>query len=515
MDYLMGIDLGSTTLKAVVYDLEGKAVGRGSVPNSKVHLDPRHPERAVWLPEAIWGGTADAIRTALSQIEDPRHVRGVAVTGMGMDGLPVDDEGKPLYPLISWHDRRTGPQLAWWRRHVGVERTFSIGGNPVWPINSALRILWMLENEPAIMARADKWLLVEDFVNFLLCGRQVTDYSMASCTMLFDQRRLDWSEELLELSGIERRLLCMVQPSGTRIGEVTAAAAEATGLVPGTPVVLGGHDHLCGALPVGAFRPSLVLDVTGTWESVLAATAGPVTYPELRAMGATVQAHVARGKHAVWGGNVASEMLEWYRGQFGFEVRQNAARKGESEWDVLMAAAASAPAGARGVTFLPHMVGASCPVVDPKSLGAFVGLSGTTTAADVLRAVVEGLDYQFRDIVTGLERALGTTFERFVAVGGATRNDFWMQNKADVLGRAIEVADVEEATPLGAAILAGIGLGLYRDEEDALRQVFRPGRIHEPDPALAACYAEGFAIYRDLYPALAPIHHRLSERGRT
>jgi xylulokinase len=514
MDYLMGIDLGSTSLKAMVYDLDGNAVAHGSVPNVKAHPNPQHPEWTIWRPEVIWEGAAEAIRTALSKVENPRRIRGVAVTGMGMDGLPVDEQGRWLYPFISWHDPRTGPQLDWWRKHVGVERTFSIGGNPVWPINSALRILWMLENEPEIMARADKWLLIEDFVNYLLCGRQVTDYSMASCTMLFDQRRRDWSDELLGLSGIDRRLLCMVQPSGTVIGEVTPKAAQSTGLVPGTPVVLGGHDHLCGALPAGAFRPGVVLDVTGTWESVLTATSGPVLYEGLHAIGTTVQAHVARGKHAVWGGNVAAEMLEWYRRQFGFEAQSQATKKDVSDWDVLMASAASAPPGSHGVMFLPHMVGASCPVVDPKSLGAFVGLGGSATSADVLRAVVEGLDYQFRDIVTGMEAALGTKLERFAAVGGATQNAFWMQNKADVLGRPIEVPNVQEATPLGAAILAGIGLGLYRDEEDALRRIQRPGKTYEPDATLATRYADWFGIYRELHPALAPVHHRLCDRFR-
>lgn len=512
MDYLMGIDLGSTSLKAVVYDLDGNAVASGSVTNSKVHPTPEHPEWAVWLPDAIWQGTTQAVRAALSKLNNPRQIRGVAVTGMGMDGLPVDEQGEHLYPFISWHDPRTGPQLSWWQKNVGVERTFSIGGNPVWPINSALRILWMMEHEPAIMARCDKWLLIEDYVNFLLCGRQVTDYSMASCTMLFDQRKLEWSEEMLDLSGIERRLLCMVQPSGTVIGEVTPQAAEATGLPAGTPVVLGGHDHLCGALPVGAFRPGLVLDVTGTWESVLTATSGPVLYPQLRTIGATVQAHVARGKHTVWGGCVAAEMLEWYRRQFGLVEQAEAATSGIPDWDVLMASAAASPPGSRGVMFLPHMVGAACPVVDPKSLGALVGLSGVATRMDMLRAIIEGLDYQFRDIVTAMELALGAKMERFVAVGGATRNAFWMQNKADVLGRSIEAPEIQEATPLGAAILAGIGLGLYRDEEEACRRVYRPGKTFEPNADLVKRYAEWFAIYRELYPALAPVHRRVSDR---
>ncbi len=167
-----------------------------------------------------------------------------------------------------------------------------------------------------------------------------------------------------------------------------------------------------------------------------------------------------------------------------------------------------------GLALLGPPYNYSCPVVDPKSLGAFVGLSGVATAADVLRAIVEGLDYQFRDIVTGMEAALGTKLERFVAVGGATRNAFWMQNKADVLGRPIEVPEIQEATPLGAAILAGIGLGLYRDEAEACQRVYRPGRTYEPDGKLAGRYADWFAIYRELYPTLAPIHHRVFDRIR-
>lgn len=505
-DCLLAIDLGSTSLKAAVYDLDGRMVSSSSRPTEKFHPSAEHPEWTVWQPEPIWRGVVAAVRDAVLRLAGVRHVRGVAVTGMGMDGLPVDERGCWLYPMISWHDPRTAPQLAWWREHVGVERTFSLGGNPVWPINSALRILWMLEHEPEIMARAHNWLLIEDLINFQLCGRRVTDYSMASCTMLFDQHKLDWSEQLLGLSGIERRLLPEALPSGTVIGEITDAVAKATGLEPGTPVVLGGHDHLCGALPVGAFRPGVVLDVTGTWESVLTATTRPVLKDELRQRGMTVQAHVARGQHTVWGGNVAGEMLEWQRRQY---ARPISSQEIENEWDVLMAAAAESPPGAHGVMFLPHMAGAGCPVVDPQSLGAFVGLSGVATSGDLLRAVIEGLDYQFLDIVQAMETGLETRLDKLVAVGGATKNAFWMQNKADVAGRPIEVPDVEEATPLGAAILAGIGLGFYKDEEEAYQRVYRPGPVYKPDKERTRRYAEWFAIYKDLYAALAPVNHRL------
>lgn len=511
MDYLLGVDLGSTSLKAIVYDPSGHCVASGSRPTRLDHPNPEKPEWAVWQPEAIWADTAAAVREAVAGLDDPRRIRGLAVTGMGMDGLPVDAGGRWLYPMISWHDSRTLPQLDWWKEHVGVERTFAIGGNPVWPINTALRIRWLADHEPALLERAEKWLLIEDFLNLMLCGRMATDYSMASCTMLFDQRRRAWSDELIEASGIPRRLLPDVLPSGTPLGEVHAGAAAATGLPEGTPVVLGGHDHLCGALPAGACRPGVVLDVTGTWESVIASVAEPVLDDRLRRMGMTVQAHVARGLHAVWGGNPAGGMLEWFREQFGQEARQRAVQEGTDTWEPLMTGAAASPPGAGRATFLPHMSGAGCPVVDERAMGALVGLTNRTTASDILRAIIEGLDFQFRDIVASMETGLAARFDRFLAVGGAVRNALWMQNKADVLGRPIEVPAVEEATPLGAAILAGIGVGVYRDEQEAFDRVGRPGRTYKPDPERARFYDRRFDVYRRLYPSLSEVHHRLAE----
>ncbi len=505
MDLLMGIDLGSTTLKAIVYDLDGHVVARGSQPTEKCHPSQEHPEWTVWQPEQIWSGTAGAIRQALAQLGGPDQVRGVAVTGMGMDGVPIDGQGRWLYPFISWHDPRTGPQHAWWLEKIGAEKTFSIGGNPVWAINSALRILWMAEHEPAVLARTDKWLLIEDFLNFMLCGRRVTDYSMASCTMLFDQHRLVWSDEMLRVSGIDGRLLPEVLPGGTVVGEVHVEAAAATGLRQGTLVVLGGHDHICGALPVGVFRPGDVLDVTGTWEIVSITTERPILKDELRQAGITVQAHVAPGMYTIWGSNVAGEMVEWYRNHLAGSSLGDCG----TDWSELMGQAEAAPPGSRGVMFLPHMSAASCPVVDPRSMGAFLGLTPRATRGDLLRAIIEGLDYQFFHIVTAMEQAMGGGLERFIAVGGAARNAFWMQNKADIAGRTIEVPAIEEASPLGAAMLAGLGLGLYDDVDQACRRVYRQGAVFHPDAARSKDYQRWFRIYQDLYPAVAPVSHQL------
>ena len=509
MDCLVGIDLGSTSLKAVVYDLDGNAVAQASRPTERFP-DPQNPDWVIWKPEQIWGGVCESLEEATAQLDNPKDIQGVAVTGMGMDGVPMTEDGEWLYPFISWHCPRTTPQHAWWLENIGQERQFAISGNPVWPINTALRLLWMREHEPAILDKAHKWLLIEDFVNFMLSGVFATDYSMASNTLLLDQRTRTWSDELLELSGIDRRLLADPHPSTTVLGEIHAKAAEATGLPAGTPVVLGGHDFLCGALAVGGHKPGVVVSILGTWDIIVAAAPEPVLTPEVCEMGAWVDSHVVRDTWAIMGSAVAGECTEWFRAQFGFEETQRAEAEGGVDWDYLMQAAAASPPGANGVQFLPHLSGSVFPVIDPGSRGAFIGLRSGTTKGDMLRAVIEGLNYQFLQILKSLESGFGLATDKLVAVGGGTKNVLAMQNKADMAGTPMEAPAVEEATPLGAAMLAGIGVGLYADEQDAADRVARPGRVFEPNAELTAQYAERFAIFERIYPALQGINTQLN-----
>jgi xylulokinase len=509
--YLVGVDLGSTSLKASIYDVAGNVICGAHRATERFHPDPAHPDWTVWDPAQIWNGTAAALKEAVAKLADPSAIAGVAVTGMGMDGVPVDEKGKWLYPFISWLCPRTEPQLQWWQKNIGAEKNFAIGGNTVWRYSTALRLLWMAEHEPDILARTRKWLLIEDFLNFMLCGREATDYSMASCTLLFDQKKRTWSGEMLGLSGIDGRLLCDPLPSATVLGEVNREASDATGLPAGTPVVLGGHDYLCGALPVGALAPGVMLDVSGTWEVVQATLPGAVLTPQLQKIGATVECHVARDMYSAMGAAVSAEMLEWYRKEYGFEAKARAVQRGCADWDTLMEEAAAAPPGSHGVLFLPHMSGSGCPIVDSRSRGGFIGLGSTTSRGDVLRALIEGLDYQLLDIIQQMQQSIDCEAEKVIVVGGAARNAFWMQNKADMIGRPIEVPEVEDATPLGAAMLAGIGVGLYRDEKDAFEHVRKPGAVYDPDPKRTADYASWFPMYKMLYPALQALNHAISD----
>ncbi|MDD4872253.1 MAG: FGGY family carbohydrate kinase [Kiritimatiellae bacterium] len=509
MDYLLAIDLGSTSFKVIVYDLDGNSISSASRPTEKKQQDPgKHPEWIIWDPDQIWHGVADAAREAVSRLDDSSLIRGVAVTGMGMDGVPVDRNGRHLYPFISWHDPRTAPQAEWWAKNIGAERTFAVTGFPAWAMTGVMRIMWMKEHEPSIMAQADKWLLIEDFVNNKLCGAVATDFTMASCMLLFDQKKLDWSDELIKASGVDRNLLPKPRQSGTSLGKVTREASTLTGIPEGTPVVLGGQDHICGTIPTGVYKPGTMLDVMGTWENVIASLKEPVLTPEILNAGICMQVHVVKNVYAAWGGSVAGESLEWFRKQF---ARDSSQKDGCIPWDGLMKELEETQPGSCGAMFLPHISSAGCPVNDSRAMAGFTGLSNSATRANLLRAIMEGLNYQFLDMVNALEISLHCKFNSITATGGMARNEFWIQNKADMMGIPIEISEVVDASPLGVAVMAGLGLGLYKNMDVAYNKVKRPGRIYNPRMELTEKYREYYQIYKQLYPSLKSISHRLFE----
>ena len=514
MDYLLGIDVGSTSMKALVYDMDGNVISQGSRPTESIANDTDHPNWQVYLPDHIWDGISSAIRDAVGQIGLQNRIVAAAVTGLGADAVPLDERGEPVYPFINWLCTRTTPQFERWLEKVGLERTFQISGWQPFIWSTALRFLWLKENEPELARRVYKWLIVEDFVNYKLTGKFSTDYTDASPTLLFDQRSLAWSDEMFKITGLQKDLLPTPQPCGSFIGEVTLEAAQKTGLIPGTPIFQGGHDYLVGALAAGAISPGMFLDVTGTWEMVITPTANPQWTSEIRKLGLTIEAHSVPGMYCIWAGATAASMLEWYKDQIGSEAQRLAQAGQGNVWANLMDEARHSPPGSNGVFFLPHFNGTTCPNLDPRSLGAFLGLNDTANKADMIRAVVEGLNYAFLDMLNALELGAGQKAEKITAIGGGTRNEFWMQNKADISGRPVFTLEIEEATALGAAILAGVGVGAYKDLSEAVQMVHKPGKMYEPDNILSSSYSELFEIYREIYPALHQINNRIYNRFR-
>jgi xylulokinase len=318
---------------------------------------------------------------------------------------------------------------------------------------------------------------------------------------------------LTEASGIERALLPDIRTSGTVLGSITPAAAAATGIPEGTSVVLGGHDHICATLPAGLFRQGAVLDVIGTWETVQTALIEPVLTPEILHADICMQSHVIPGSFIAWGGAPAGESLEWFRRELGKDIELGA-KESDAAWRTLLAGLERTVPGAGGAMYLPHISAAGCPIGDTKSLGAFAGINTQTSRDDLLRAVVEGLNYQFLHILEAMQAGLKTTFESITVTGGVSQNEFWIQNKADMLGLPVDVSDIKDASPLGAAMLAGLGLKFYSGIEEAYERAKSKVRRYVPREELTARYRLNFEIYKDLYPALAPVHHALFDRFR-
>lgn len=514
MDLLLGLDIGSTSIKANIYNRKGQLVSGGSEPTVLSHPDSLHPEWSVWDPDTILDAVKKSIRSAVKRIENIGELKAVSVTGFGMDGVPIDKNGSWLYPFISWHCPRTEEQSQNWSKEVGADFIFSISGKQVMHIDTVYRILWIKKYHPEILEKTYKWLLIEDYINYILCGVIATDYSMASSTSLLDQKTRNWSEELVKMADFDISILPPVFPSGTVLGNILPEISRQTGLPSTAKLVLGGHDYHCGALAVGAFTPETVMDINGTWEMVLQSSYRPELEQKVFKNGINVESHVAKGMYNIVAYSVSGAMYEWLSKTLCFEELMEAKKNNISVWEIIKNKAASSPIGSGGIFFAPYFFGAGSPYIDNKARGAFIGLTNNTGRENIIRSVIEGLNYQFRDMLNAFEDASGSLAQKIVAAGGATRNEFWMQNKADITGKIIEVPAIEEATPLGAALISGIGIGIYKNEKEAFDETYQLGSTYEPNKKNQAVYDEYYHIFKKLYHDLKSINSEIYEKFR-
>ncbi len=483
-ELLLGIDVGTTNCKALLFDTGGLIHGAGSLPTPTRRPQPNRAEHD---PAELWDAVATTIRQALAGV-DPARVRGVAVASMGEAGVLLDAQGRPTHPIISWHDSRTIDQHRWWLEHAGD--TFQLTGITPSSIFGVYKLMWLREHAPEAYAEARSWLHIADYIAFRLCGIRATDFSLASRTMLLDLRNRRWADSLIDLAGLRRDLLPELVTSGTRLGGVTPQAAAETGLVAGTSVGAGGHDHVCGALASGVGQAGACLDSMGTAEAIFFALG---SLPNPLPAGRTFGAHVASGRYytmnSLWGGGSvtwAAERLGWHE-------------QGVSVYERMEAAAARAPLGSLGAMFLPNLKG--------DQRGALVGLTAGAGPEALGRAVYEGLAYEWRRILEAIETAIGISATMIRLIGGGARSKIWVQIKADVIGRPLSILSIEESVALGAGLLGGMAAGVYASEADAIARLQHGERTVTPDPAHVADYDRRYRdVYLKLAPALADLH---------
>ncbi len=508
-ELLLGLDIGTTNTKAVVYEpASGQVIAVASRPTSTHHPRPGWSE---YDPAEVWTNIAAVIREATAGRAD--SVRAVAAGSMAEAGVPIDREGRYLYPIIVWYDPRSEPQGRRWYDWLGSERCFEVTGHPIqakWSVN---KLMWLRENAPETTRHLHKWLCMQDFATFKLSGVYATDYSMASRTFALDQRTLSWSPEILSLAELSPDVFPTPHQSGTQVGEVTPEAAAATGLRVGTKVVTGGHDHLVGSFAAGATGKGTVANSMGTAEACLVMVDGYMPTERMLRQGYCHYAHVVPEHFVVHFGNVASGgLFEWALRQYWPEVDESPQGR-QRAYQAAFAAAGAAPLGSGGVFWTPHLRGAGSPWFDDRAKAAIIGLTDAHGRGHVLRAVMEALCYWQRENLEAVSQLLDVPRDGdLVAYGGSTRSALWMQIKADVTGRRVRVVELAEAVAQGAALLAGIGAGVFPSFQAAADSVQRPTTLYEPIPAHTEQYAEYYEkIYRHLYYAIQEVNYKIHE----
>jgi len=506
MRYLLGIDTGTSATKAVLVGEDGLVRSEASV---GYPLDQPRQGWAEQDPERWWEAAAAAVRAALERAGVPApEVAAIGLSGQ-MHGLVILDEaGRILRPAILWCDQRTDAECAWLTRTVGLENLYRWTGNAALPGFTAPKLLWLRRHEPEIYRRIRTVLLPKDYVRFRLTGETATDFSDASGTLLLDVAHRRWSDEMRGALDIPLQWLPRLHESPQVTGVVSAAAAEVTGVRAGTPVVAGAGDQAAGAVGMGAVEEGIFLASLGTSGVVFAPTARPVVRT-----GSVLHAfcHAVPGRWHLMGVMLsAGASLRWFRDQLAAGEAARAGKEGIDPYDLLTAAAAAVPPGAQGLVFLPYLLGERTPHPDPAARGAFVGLTLRHTRAHMVRAVLEGIAFGLRDSLDLLGEAGAAPREVRVSGGGAA-SGLWRRILADVFGCPVVYPHSSRGPAFGAALLAGVGAGMYVSVEEACRKTVGAAGREEPRPAVSARYAACHALYRSLYPLLKDVMHQLNE----
>jgi sugar (pentulose or hexulose) kinase len=511
MDYVIGIDIGTQSTKALLVDRQGGVIAQHA---SSYRPDTPRPLWAEQWPSVWFDAVVECIARCVAQANEQgiaaSSIKAVCVSSLyGGAGIPVDRDMRPLYPCLIWMDRRATAEVDWVRGHLDLERLFAITGNGVDSYYGYTKMLWLRQHEPDVWANTRYFLPPNAYVIYLLTGEVAIDHSSAgNIGGVYDIARRDWSGEALDRLGIPATMMPeRLVDSSEVVGGLLSQWCGQLGLEAGTPVVAGGVDAAVATFAAGATRAGQHVAMIGTsmcW--------GYVNQSVDVRHGLISMPHVFNGQHDlyVFGGAItAGASVTWYREQFCYEeVEAARAMPHGDPHRLLEDAAARIPAGSDGVMFLPYLMGERSPVWDAKASGAFIGLSLVHTRAHLYRAVLEGVSFALQHNIEAGRKGARSLDDKLIVVGGAAHSDLWMQIIADVTGYPVYTIKEEVEAAMGAALLAALGAKLV-SREDAQRGWVTLVERAQPDPLRKKLYAERFGIYTDLYPALKPFMHRL------
>lgn len=500
--YLLGLDVGSTGCKALVFDYNGKILGSG-FEEYEIILD--QSGKAEQDAENIWKITCRVIRKAVQKIK-PSDISALSLSVQGDGIIPVDRNFNALHNAIHGMDYRSQPQVKALEKQFDPKDIFKLTGMRPHPMNSLSKLLWFRENHPSIYKKTFKVTTFADFILGKLGADPIIDYTMATRTMAFDLSLKKWSEKILDKLEINKNIFSDARLSGIPAGKISSTIAEELGLNKDLLLVTGGHDQTCAALGAGITDKGSGVISTGTAEVLSTAFTEPLTNKTMFNSFYPCYSYVKKDMYFTFSLNhVGGLLLRWYRDNFSdAEIRESKV-KGLDPYQLMIEKIPPEPSN---IMFLPHMNGSGTPWCDMDSKGAIIGLTMASTRHHIVRAILESQSYELKININTLEKA-GIKINRFFTVGGGSKSDTWLQIKSNILNKTIYTLKNKEAACLGAAILAGYAAGVYSSLEDGVEKTVRTDKAFHPDKKSVEDYREKFEVYSMIYPALSNINHKL------
>ena len=506
MKYVLGIDLGTSGTKTVLFDKEGRVVCSATVEY------PMSQPRNGWAeqdPLDWWNAAASTVKTVLCKSGvNPADVVSLGIAGQMHGLVMLDENGQVLRPSIIWCDQRTQQECDEITEKVGYDNLIRITANPALTGFTLSKIMWVRKHEPDVYARCRHILLPKDYVRYMLTGDYATEVSDSSGMQLLDVPNRCWSDELLQILDIDKSLLARVYESCEVTGHVSEEAAALTGLTTDTLVVGGAGDNAAAAVGTGVVEDGRAFTTIGTSGVVFAHTDKLSIDPKGRVH--TFCCAVPGAWHVMGVTQAAGLSLKWFRDNFCAAEKEAAAAMDVDPYDLMNKEAAKSPIGANKLIYAPYLMGERTPHLDADCRGMFFGLSAMHQRRDLLRAVMEGVSYSLRDCLEVLS-GMGVAPKQMLACGGGGKSPLWRQMLADVFNCPVATTASSEGPALGVAILAGVGAGLYPSVQEACRAMIHVNEPQNPIAENVPQYARVYEVFKKLYPANRDIFKALGQ----
>jgi xylulokinase len=490
---LLGIDIGTSGCKAVIFSEDGRALA--SAYEEYDYRQP-HPGWAELDTLAVWAQIQRIIRAAVGgAIHDP--IKALCISSLGEAVVPVTADRQILGPSLLNFDSRGAEYIPLLRERMSDTRLHALNGNTLGNPYTLPKLLWLRQNQPDLYRRADWFLHWSGFVSFMLGAEPVVDYSLANRTLLFDLAHHNWSDELLDWAQFDRAKLPPTIASGTVIGAVARTIADDLGLPAGIPIVSGGHDQCCNGVGCGVIQPGQAMYGMGTYICVMPVFGERPPSDAMKAQGFCTEHHAVSGRFVSFLYNQGGALVKWFRDTFAAAERKQAAADGTDIYAALMA---EMPAEPSRVMALPHFTATGPPEFIADSSGVMTGLHLDTSRGEILKGLLEATTFYLRACIEALPE--GVAIADFRAAGGGSKSPAWLQICADILGRPVMQPTVNEAGTLGAAILAGVGSGIFPTIQAGVDAMVQPARQFHPQPTFQSRYDDRFAQYQQLWPLM-------------